>query len=148
MVAHVGRLRFLRRGTPTGSPPQSPLVAAIRETGIEVAGEPVDVTNNDSNGWRELIDAAQMNTVSIPISGVRVSDALLSEWINGAQPGSGTRLAPTAFIFPLETGETNPAQITGNFYLSEYSETGSHDGEITFDATLMSSGEITYTPGT
>ena len=36
--------------------------------------------------------------------------------------------------------------VAGNFYLQEYAETGNHDGEITFEATFMSNGVITYTP--
>lgn len=147
MAAHVGRLRVLRRGAAVGSPPVVPAVAGIREVGLEVAGEPVDVTNNDSSGWRTLIDAAQVSSVNIPVSGVRLDDTLLNAWVSGAAPGSGTRLANTVFEFALESGETTPAQISGNFYLSEYSETGAHDGEITFDATFMSAGAVVYTAG-
>lgn len=147
MPAHVGRLRILRRGTAVGSPAVVPVVAGIRDMGIEVAGEPVDVTNNDSAGWRTLLDAAAMNTVSIPVSGVRLDDTLLTEWMSGAAVGSGTRLKNTIFEYELETGESTPAQISGSFYLSEYKETGSHDGEVTFDATFMSAGAVTYTAG-
>jgi len=34
--------------------------------------------------------------------------------------------------------------ISGNFFLASYDETGAHDGAVTFTATLQSSGAWTY----
>lgn len=123
-----------------GSESPQPLVAGIREKGITLNGEAVDVTNDDSAGWRTLLDAAQVNSVDIPCSGVLEDDTLRADWFNGEAVGSGTRLQPAAFEYP------DGGRITGNFYLQDYSETGNHDGEVTFECTFMSSGPVTYTP--
>lgn len=147
MAAHVNRLRFVRRGAAVGSPAVVPVIAGVREAGFELAGEPVDVTNNDDSGWRTLLDAAAVSGMGINVSGVRVNDTLLSDMISGAVAASGDRLKNMIFEFALESGETTPAQLSGSFYLSSYNETGSHDGETTFDATFMSSGTVTYTAG-
>ena len=136
MVANVGRQLNLYWGNES---PQ-PLVAGIREKGITCNGEPVDITNDDSSGWQTLLDAAQMSSVQIPASGVLLNDTLRADWFSGASIGSGTRMQAATFEYP------DGGTISGTFYLSEYSETGNHDGEVTFEANFMSSGAVTYTP--
>jgi TP901-1 family phage major tail protein len=143
MTANVGRTIIVRWGD--ASP--IPAVAGIREKSVTVSGEPVDITNDDSAGWRQLLDAPQMNTVEISASGVALNDTLRTAWFAGAAIASGTRMAPAEFEYPLEGAQTVPALIAGTFYLQEYSETGNHDGEITFEATWVSNGVVTYTPG-
>jgi predicted secreted protein len=136
MPANVGRTSFLYWGDES---PQ-PLVAGVRELGFSVGGEAVDVTNNDSAGWRALLDAAGVNSIDIPISGVLQNDTLRADAINGATIGSGLRMQAATFV------RADGSMLSGNWYLQGYSETGAHDGEITFEATLMSNGPITYTP--
>lgn len=136
MVAIVGRTIQVYWGDES----PSPLVAGIREKGIELNGDPVDVTNDDSSGWRELLDAAQTNMVNIPCSGVLLDDTLRADWFTGATT-TGARMQTAAFQWP------DGGVLTGTFYLAEYSETGSHDGEVTFEATFQSNGVVTYTSG-
>lgn len=136
MPANVGRTSILYWGNES---PQ-PAVAGVRELGFNVNGDAVDVTNNDSAGWRTLLDAAGVNGIDIPISGVLLNDTLRADAINGATIGSGLRLQAGTLQ------RADGSMLTGNWYLQGYSETGPHDGEITFQATLMSSGPITYTP--
>lgn len=136
MVANVGRTSLLYWGNES---PQ-PLVAGIRELGFSVGGEAVDVTNNDSAGWRALLDAAGVNSIDIPISGVLVNDTLRADAINGATISSGLRMQNATLQ------RADGSMLSGNWYLQGYSETGAHDGEITFEATLMSNGPIVYTP--
>jgi TP901-1 family phage major tail protein len=139
MPANVGRTIIVRWGDFTAPATTPPVVAGIREKSITVAGEAVDITNDDSDGWRQLLDAAQVNSVEISCSGVVVNDALRRAWFNGADD-SGERLAPAEFEY------SDGGKIGGDFYLQEYSETGSHDNEITFEATFVSSGPVTYQP--
>lgn len=136
MAANVGRTITVRWGD--GSP--IPAVAGIREKGVTLSGEAVDITNDDSDGWRTLLDAAQVNGVEISASGVLLDDTLRAAWFNGSAIGSGTRMAPAEFEYP------DGGIVSGTFYLGEYSETGNHDGEITFEATFVSSAAVTYTP--
>jgi len=136
MAANVGRTAKLYWGDES----PHPLVAGVRELGFSIGGEAVDITNNDSAGWRTLLDAAGVNSVDIPISGVLVDDTLRADAINGATIGSGLRMQNATFE------RADGSTLTGTFYLQGYSETGAHDGEITFEATLMSSGPVTYTP--
>ncbi|MFP4539286.1 MAG: phage tail tube protein, partial [Dichotomicrobium sp.] len=117
-----------------GDDSPQPLVAGVREHGIAFAGEAVDVTDKDDDGWRTLLSKAQTRSVDISISGVADDDTLRADTYED------NRLQ--AFTLEFHDG----AQISGNAYLSGYTETGPHDGEITFEATLMTSGAVTYTP--
>jgi TP901-1 family phage major tail protein len=135
MTAAVGRTITVYWGNES---PQ-PAVAGIREKGITVSGEAVDITNDDSNGWRELLDAAQVNGVEISCSGVLLDDVLRADMVAGAS-ATGRRMQAATFEYP------DGGTVAGTFYLQEYSETGNHDGEVTFEATFMSNGVVTYTP--
>jgi TP901-1 family phage major tail protein len=135
MVAAVGRTITVYWGDES---PQ-PAVAGIREKGVTLSGEAVDITNDDSNGWRALLDAGQVNGVEITCSGVLLNDTLRADWFAGAA-AAARRMQAATFEYP------DGGTITGNFYLSEYAETGNHDGEVTFEATLMSNGAVTYAP--
>jgi predicted secreted protein len=135
MAANVGRTITVYWGSES---PQ-PAVAGIREKGVTLSGEAVDITNDDSNGWHALLDVAQTNSVEITASGVLINDTLRADWFSGAS-AAGARMQPATFEY------SDGGTISGDFYLQEYSETGNHDGEITFEATWMSNGVVTYTP--
>lgn len=118
MAAKAGRTIKVYWGDET---PQ-PLVAGIREKGLTLNGEAVDITSDDSNGWQQLLDAAQNNSVELSCSGVLSNDTLRADWFNGADIGSGTRMQAATFEYPLESGQSTPAKVTGTFYLQEYTE--------------------------
>lgn len=134
MAANVGRTINVYFGF------ESPanLVAGIREKTVTLSGEAVDITNDDSDGWRQLLDVAQINSVDIACSGVAINDELRAHWFAGAS-ATGRRMQDVTFQWG------DGAELTGDFYLQEYSETGPHDGEITFEATFVSNGVVTYT---
>jgi predicted secreted protein len=142
MTANVGRAVVVYWGDES---PQ-PAVAGIQEQGITVNGEAVDITNNDSDGWRSLLDIGQINSLDISASGVLINDTLRADAIAGAT-ATGRRMQDATFEYPLEAGQSTPAKIEGTFYLQGYAETGSHDGAITFECSFMSHGAVTYTPG-
>ncbi|WP_088346309.1 MULTISPECIES: phage tail tube protein [Rhodomicrobium] len=130
MTANVGRTTMLHWGE--GSP--APVVAGVREKGITFSGEAVDITNDDSSGWQQLLNAAQVKSVEITCSGVLVNDTLRADYFGNA------RMKTAAFEYP------DGGVVTGSFYLQEYAETGNHDDAITFEATFVSSGAVAYTP--
>jgi TP901-1 family phage major tail protein len=136
MTANVGRTITVYWGDES---PQ-PAVAGIQEKTVSLSGEAVDITNDDSNGWRQLLDAAQVNTVEISCSGVAINGVLRADWFAGAS-ATGSRMQAATFEY------ADGGTITGTFYLQEYSETGPHDDAITFEATFVSHGVVSYTPG-
>ncbi len=128
MAAIVSRSIIVRWGD--GSP--MPAVAGITEKSIALSGEAIDITNDDSSGWRELLATPQMQSVEISCSGVALDDTLRAAYFNT------DRMSTADFTYP------DGAVVAGTFYLQEYSETGSHDGAVTFEATFASSGVVTY----
>jgi TP901-1 family phage major tail protein len=136
MTANVGRALHLYWGDAS---PQD-LIAGVREKSLTMAGEAVDITNDDSGGWRALLNAAGVNAFDISVSGVMDNDLLRADWIAGAAIG-GVRMQNMTIELP------DGATITGEFYLSAFTETGTHDDAITFEATFMSNGAVVYTPG-
>jgi TP901-1 family phage major tail protein len=131
MAARLGRKIKFKWGA------AAPLaeIAGVREKGVTLNGEAVDVTADDNSGWRELLADPAENQVEISLSGVTKSHVLKADWFGGTR----TKLAEIEY--------DDGAKIAGSFYLSSYSETGAYNDAATFEATLMSSGIVTYTPG-
>ncbi len=109
-------------------------IPGVREKGITINGEAIDISSDDDDGWRKLLDVPGERSVDISISGVLISDAVKAALFNGSRT--------QAVVLTYPSG----AVITGDFYLGTLSETEPYKGEATFDATLQSTGEVTFTP--
>lgn len=109
-------------------------IPGVREKGVKLAGSPIDVTSDESSGWRALLEDAGERTVDITIAGVVKNDRLKSDWVNG------TRTQHVSLEYP--TGGV----LAGTFLLVDYSETNPYKDASTFTATLQSTGAVAYTP--
>jgi predicted secreted protein len=114
-------------------------IPGVREKGIELNGEPIDITSDEDDGWRTLLTIAGENQVNISINGVTKNARLKNDWFAGAS--STNRMQALTLIFP------DGATLTGTFFMASFKETASYKDAMTFEATLNSSGTITYTPG-
>ena len=110
-------------------------IAGVREKSIAVNGEPVDISDDDSAGWRELLAEDGARMIDITVSGVTKNAVLRAAKFAG---GASTILALT---LDYEDG----AQIAGNFKLVNYSETDPYQDAVTFEASLQSTGAVAYT---
>lgn len=120
-------------------------LAGINAKSIAVAKEPIDITTDEDNGYRLLLDKAGTKTLDISFSGV-TKDQLLREYIMTEQ---SQLLTDIDIEYPPVGTQTTGDTISGNFYFNGYSEDGGgSDGAITFSGTLQSSGEWTFTAGT
>jgi predicted secreted protein len=131
MVAVVGRQVEFRWGN------DSPMVKipGVREKGIELNGEPIDITSDENDGWRTLLTLPAENQVNITLNGVTKNARLKNDWF------AGLRMQAATFTFP------DGAVMTGTFFMASFKETASYKDAMTFEATLSSSGTISYTPG-
>jgi predicted secreted protein len=110
-------------------------IQGVREKGVECNGEPVDVTSDENTGLRTLLDnTATISHVNVKISGVSKDTRIRAAW-HANQRTQSVRLQ-----YP------DGASLDGTFFLSAYNETESYKDASTFEATLMSSGAVTYTP--
>lgn len=122
-MSYSGReLRISRDGVP---------VVGARSDDLALNGEPVDVTDKDSAGWRELLGTFGVKSASGSISGVMKNGALAGAILAGDDPmlGHTIEVADLAVMF-------------GNFKLTSYTPTGSHDGAVEFEAGIESSGAL------
>ena len=109
----------------------------VREKGVTLNGEPINVTSDEDNGWRTLIpDVPNEDAVEIKLSGVTKDDRLKTDWF------ARTRTRTAVFTYP------NGAIISGTFMMASFSEGIPYNNALTFETTLMSHGVVTFTPGT
>lgn len=127
MAAGTGRSLVLAWGT---------ALAGVKEKTVSLGGDPIDITSDDSNGWREVLDEPSQQQVDLSVSGVTKTAAMRTAWFTGARMAEATVTYPDGGV------------LTGDFYLASYSDSGANDGAITFEAELQSSGVITFTPPT
>ena len=119
-------------------------LAGINSKSVAVDKSPIDVTTDEDNGFRTLLEEAGTKTLDISFSGV-TKDLVLRGLI---MSGSSQMYTDITLEFPPVGSQTSGDTISGDFYLANLTENGSSpDGAIEFDGTLQSSGEWTYTPG-
>lgn len=110
--------------------------AGLRATRLNFNAETVDVTSMESGGWRELLGGAGVKTASVSGQGV-FRDA-----------GTDERIRQAFF-----DGETPAFQVIipdfgiveGPFQITSVDYAGTYSGEATFELSLASAGELTFT---
>jgi TP901-1 family phage major tail protein len=112
-------------------------LAGLRATRISFNAESVDVTSLESTGgWRELLGGAGVKSAAISGSGIFKDDATDARarqiFFDGEVPGFQVIVPDFGII-------EGPFMITG----IEYS--GTHNGEATFELSMASAGELTFT---
>jgi len=124
MVAVKGRSAILKKGATT--------VAGVRVTGFTAASQPIDITDNDSDGVRELLaGASATDTLDLTVEGVEEDQILRDIMLN---PATDRLLTDVTLTF------SDATVLSGNFFLSSYAETNPYQDATTFNASLMSSG--------
>jgi len=116
----------------------------ITSKGVSIAKEAIDITSDEDNGYRTLLDDVGSKTLDISFSGV-TKDTTIRTLINT----DGSQLYTDITVeFPPVGAQTTGDTISGSFFLNSVSETGGDsNGTISFDGALQSSGEWTYTAG-
>jgi len=127
-----GRLIQVKRGTP----PANTLIAGVRTKSLTINGEGIDITNDDSLGWRKLLDQPAEVSVEITVAGILTDEVLATEAVSTTD-----RVQYTRFEWPGATA----GRLDGDFYLSSFSTTGEYQGSATFEATFQSTGAVAFT---
>lgn len=135
MAAQKGKDLLLRvDSTGTGS---FATVAGLRSRSISFNAETVDITHADSAGeWRELLAGAGVKSARIAGAGIfkdAASDATIRAYVF-----DGTIRNWQVVIPDFGT-------VEGLFQIGSFELSGRHDGEVAFELTLESAGELTFT---
>ena len=112
-------------------------VAGLRSHAISFNAASVDVSNQESVGqWRELLAGAGLKSSAIRGSGIfkdAASDATIRSYFFNGTIRKWQVVVPDFGI------------IEGLFQIASLEFSGRHDGEVTFDVSLESAGELTFT---
>lgn len=113
------------------------VIAGVISRSLTVGAESIDFTNDDSDGYRALLAANGTRSLDLSVDGV-TEDRIL----RGAALGTGS-LMLTDITIEWPDGDT----ISGNFFFSNYSESGDTNQPGKFSASFQSSEEWIYTAG-
>lgn len=134
MAAQKGKDLLLKIGDGGGG---FTTVAGLRSRQLAFNAEAVDVTHSESAGrWRELLAGAGIRRASLGGAGVfkdQASDALLRQVFFDGSIRSWQVVIPDF------------GTLEGPFQLSTLEYRGDHAGEVTFDLSLESAGQLSFT---
>lgn len=112
-------------------------VAGLRSNAISFNAGAVDVTHQESSGqWRELLAGAGIKSAAIRGSGIfkdAASDAAVRSLFFAGTIRSWQVVVPDFGI------------IQGPFQIGGFEIAGRHDGEVSFELSLESAGELSFT---
>jgi len=112
-------------------------VAGLRTRAIAFNAETVDVTQQESAGqWRELLAGAGVKNARLTGAGVfkdAASDGLVRSYVF-----AGT-IRDWQVVIP------DFGTVQGPFQITSFELNGRHDGEVSFELSLDSAGELTFT---
>ena len=95
-------------------------IAGVRTKNPAFNREPIDITDDDSAGWRELLAIPGQKQVNLPVSGICETPVLREAFF-----GSDV-------LENLELMYPDGGVLSGNFFMSSYTETVEYNGAITF----------------
>jgi TP901-1 family phage major tail protein len=112
-------------------------VAGLRTRRLAFNAETVDITHAESaNRWRELLDGAGIKRASVSGRGLfkdATSDALMRQAFFDGSVVSHQIVIPDF------------GTVQGPFQITSLEITGEHNGEVTYDMSLESAGELIFT---
>lgn len=112
-------------------------VAGLRSRAISFNTETVDITHSESAGrWRELLSGAGAKSARVTGTGI-FKDAASDEIVRG-YVFAGT-------IRNWQVVVPDFGVVAGPFQIGAFELSGRHDGEVAFEITLESAGELTFT---
>lgn len=111
-------------------------VAGLRTKTLAFNAQTVDVTHAESAGrWRELLAGAGVRRANVSGAGI-FKDAASDELVRAAFFDGISKDCQIAI--------PDFGTIEGAFQISALEFSGSHDGEVTFEISLESAGELTF----
>ena len=110
---------------------------AIQEKNVSINAEAVDVSSDSSNGTTVMLAEPGNKSVEMGFSGVVENLNLVMSIMNN-----------TSQIYACTLTYPEGSVISGDFFLGSISNAGPFKEAFTFEASLASSGPVTFTAGT
>jgi TP901-1 family phage major tail protein len=125
MSGFVGRDVEVRKGTATGT-----LLAGARTKSVAINNEPIDITTDDSDGFRELLAESAERHLDISIEGLTKDDVLIQLAVAGS-----ALIDEFSIVFPDLS-----VVIRGDFRINNVQLGAEYNDAVTFTAELQSTG--------
>lgn len=110
-----------------------------RSKTLTIGSESIDITQDCDGAFRRLMDEPASRFLDMAVEGVLTQDDWLLQALDTAS---------NVFLNEYTMVISGVGSITGDFFISNYELGAPHDDAVTFSATVQSSGEWTFTPGT
>lgn len=127
MTAFVGRKATIQKGNTT--------VAAVRTRTVSINNEPVDITSDDDNGFRTMLQDPGTKTLDMSVEGV----------LKNTTDFMGVAMSTTDILEGFSILFPGMGTIAGDFVVASFEVGAAYNESATFSATLQSSGEFTFT---
>jgi len=124
---------FLLKIANGATPPVYQTVAGLRTTQMSINGDTVNITSNESGGWRELLSGAGVRSVSVAASGIFLGSAAEEQVRASALAG-----LIDAYELSFEDGQ----KLRGRFLIQRLDYSGDFNGERNYAVSLESSGAV------
>ena len=112
-------------------------IAGLRTRTLAINSESVDITHSESAGqWRELLAGAGAKSARVTGQGVfkdAASDLTVRDYVFNGTIRNWQVIVPDF------------GTIEGPFQITSLDFSGKYDGEVTFDLTLESAGQLSFT---
>jgi len=115
-------------------------LAGVVTRDFTITNTPIDVTDDQSNGYRELLAKGGLKTLDLAIAGDVKDYELVATMFSTTQMVN--------CVVDLGDGTTTESNLTFDAFLADFSFGGSANEKNEYSATLQSSGTITWTAGT
>ena len=124
---------FLLKIADGATPPVYRTVAGLRTTQMSINGDTVNITSNESGGWRELLSGAGVRSVSVAASGIFLGSAAEEQVRASALAG---------LIDSYELSFEDGQKLRGRFLIQRLDYSGDFNGERNYAVSLESSGAV------
>lgn len=114
------------------------LILGLREKGITAGGELLDITTDDSNGYRAFLAKYGQKQIDVSLSGLPTTDLVKNAFYAG--------LSGDNALDQWEIEWPNGARIIGQFAQENFVENESYNGATPVQFDLKSSGAWAFTP--
>ena len=112
-------------------------IAGLRATRISFNAESVDVTSLESQGgWRELLGGAGVKSANISGSGI---------FRDETTDGRAREIFFNAEVPNFQVVVPDFGTVEGPFQITSIEYAGTYNGEATFELSMASAGELTFT---
>jgi TP901-1 family phage major tail protein len=128
MSGFVGRDVEVRKGAAPGT-----LIAGVRTKSVTINNEPIDITTDDSNGFRELLAESGERHFDLSVEGLTKDSILLNLAVAGSS---------LIDVFSITFPGSPAVVVTGSFRVNNFQMGAEYNDAVTFTAELQSTGSF------